>query len=326
MKKLVSLFFFILLAFQTSLVHAQEYKPEYSIWLGDLIKEAIQHGVRPQTAYNALANVEFDPSIIEKDRKQPESQITAQQYWKKIITSQRMERAKSFYNANRVLLNQIGDTYGVQPRFLVAILSIESNFGDVQGEELIIPALTSLSYDGRRTAFFKGELFNALKIIDKGHITQEEMVGSWAGAMGWCQFMPSTFLKYAVDFDGDGRTDIWHSVADAAASAANYMHEIGWRSNETWGRQVRLTKPVPEEFMGRDVRRPISEWAAMGVRAMNGKALPENKNMEASLITPDGSDGVSFLVYNNFNVIMQWNKSTYFATSIGMIADKLGNK
>lgn len=299
---------------------------EFSTWVDALIKEAIQHGVRPQTAYNALSIVNYDASVIEKDRKQPENNSTIIEYWKKIITSQRIERAKSFYSANRVMLNQVGDTYGVNPRYIVALLSIESQFGDVQGDSNIIQSLATLAYEGRRAEFFKSELFNALKIIDKGHIRQEDMIGSWAGAMGWCQFMPSSFLKYGIDFDGDGRVDIWNTAADAAASTANYLHQSGWRNDETWGRQVRLTRPITEEFLGRDVRRPISEWTDMGVKTMQGKALPDKKNLEASLIMPDGAEGTAFLVYNNFNVIMQWNKSSYFATSIGIIADKLGSK
>ena len=299
---------------------------EFSTWIDGLIKEAIQHGVRPQTAYNALSVVNFDESVIQKDVKQPENTITAPEYWKKIVTSQRIQRAKSFYSANSVLLNQIGDTYGVQPRFIVALLSVESQFGEVQGSSNIIQSLASLAYAGRRAEFFKTELFNALKIIQSGHVRQEDMVGSWAGAMGWCQFMPSSFLKYAVDYDGDGRTDIWSSPVDAAASAANYLHQSGWRSDETWGRQVRLTTPIAAEYLGREVKRPMSEWKNMGIKTMQGKALPEKKNLEASLIMPDGMEGTAFLVYNNFDVIMQWNKSSYFATSIGMIADKLAGK
>ncbi len=299
---------------------------EFSYWVDGLIKEAIQHGVRPQTAYNALSIVNYDASVIEKDRKQPENNSTILEYWKKIVTPQRIERAKSFYSANRVMLNQVGDTYGVNPRYIVALLSIESQFGDVQGDSNIIQSLATLAYEGRRAEFFKSELFNALKIIDKGHIRQEDMIGSWAGAMGWCQFMPSSFLKYGIDYDGDGRVDIWNTAADAAASAANYLHQSGWRNDETWGRQVRLTRPIPQEFLGRELRRPISEWTDMGVKTMQGKALPDKKNLEASLIMPDGAEGTAFLVYNNFNVIMQWNKSSYFATSIGMIAEKLGSK
>ncbi len=299
---------------------------EFSVWMEGLIKEAIAHGVRPQTAYNTLSLVQFDERVVEKDRKQPEASLTAAEYWKKIVTPQRLDRAKSFYNAHHVMLNQVGDAYGVSPRFIVALLSVESQFGDVQGDFNIIQSLASLAYEGRRTDFFKVELFNALKIIEAGHVKQEDMVGSWAGAMGWCQFMPSSYLKYGVDFDGDGRIDIWSTPADAAASAAHYLNQRGWRGDEPWGRQVSLTRPIAQEYLGRDVKRPLSEWKSMGVKTMQGKALPDKAAIEASLIMPDGAQGTAFLVYNNFNVIMQWNKSSYFATAIGMIADKLGGR
>lgn len=296
---------------------------EFSLWIDNTIKEAVVHGVRPETAYNELSKVTFDEGVIEKEEKQPEKTLTAEAYWEKMLTSRRIERAKSFYAANSVVLHQIGDAYGVHPRYLVALLSMESEFGQVQGDNLIIPSLASLAYASKRGDFFKSELFAALKILDKRHITAEEMVGSWAGAMGWCQFMPSTFLKYGQDFDGDGRIDIWSSVADAAASAANYLHEIGWRNHESWGRRVRLTKPISDEYVGRDIKRKISEWTAMGVRNVQGRKISEKQDMEASLILPDGAEGAAFLVYNNFDVIMQWNKSTYFATTIGMLADRL---
>ena len=324
MKQIAFASFFIIVLLMGVVPNAKA--EEFSTWIDALIKEAIQNGVRPQTAYNALSIVTYDPSVIEKDKKQPENNITINEYWKKIITPQRIQRAKNFYSANRVMLNQVGDTYGVNPRYIVALLSIESQFGEVQGNTNIIQSLASLAYEGRRRDFFKSELFNALKIIDKRHITQEEMVGSWAGAMGWCQFMPSSFLKFGVDFDGDGRINIWSSATDAAASAANYLQQSGWNNDETWGRQVRLTSPIAKEYLGREVKRPISEWKEMGIKTLQGKALPDKKNLEASLIMPDGEEGTAFLVYNNFDVIMQWNKSSYFATSIGIIADKLAGK
>ncbi|NDE90852.1 MAG: lytic murein transglycosylase [Alphaproteobacteria bacterium] len=320
MKKNLALLLFVFLTGHAPMAMAQD----FNTWVDQTIKEAVAHGIRPQTAYDALSSISYDDSVIEKDQKQPENTITAEQYWKRIVTKARIDRAKAFYHAHHALLQKVGNTYGVQPRFIVALLSIESQLGEVQGTTPIIQSLASLSYQGRRTEFFKTELFNALKILDGGHIAQEEMIGSWAGAMGWCQFMPSSYLKYAQDFDGDGRMDIWNSVADAAASAANYLHNSGWKPDETWGRQVSLTQPIGEEYIGRTIKRPMSEWTQMGVRSMDGKVLPVKKHIEASLIMPDGGEGPAFLVYSNFNVIMQWNKSSYFATSVGMVADRIG--
>lgn len=318
MKRIVLSFFFILFALP---IHAASV--DFSTWIELTIKEAIQHGIRPQTAYLALSNVTFDESVLEKDQKQPEKTITANDYYERVINDLRIQRARNFLATNRVMLNQIGEQYGVQPRFIVALLAVESDLGEVQGSYEIIQSLATLAYDGRRSEYFKGELFNALKIIDKGHVRMEDMTGSWAGAMGWCQFMPTSFLKYAQDFNADGITDIWNTPADAAASAANYLRENGWKADETWGRKVRLVKPIAEEYIGPKVKRPVSDWQAMGVRTVAGKALPGG-SMEASLVMPDGPDGVAFLVYNNFHVIMRWNRSTYFATSVGMIADSLG--
>jgi membrane-bound lytic murein transglycosylase B len=295
----------------------------FNAWLSQFQQEAIGRGIRPETVYHATGNIYFDEGIIEKDQKQPESTITAEQYWKRVINERRIQRGRAFMNTNRELLTQIGDAYGVQPRYIVALLGVESDYGDVQGKTGIIGALATLAYDGRRASYFREELVQALKIIDQGHVQAENMTGSWAGAMGYCQFMPTSFFKFAQDFDGDGRIDIWNSVADAAASAANYLRSNGWRNGEGWGRRVKLTKPIADSLVGREVARPMSDWARMGVRASNGKGLPHS-SMRASLILPDGQGGPAFLVYNNFNVIMQWNRSTYFATSVGMIADKLG--
>lgn len=296
---------------------------DFATWIEMTIKEAIQHGIRPQTAYLALSDLSFDESVIEKDQKQPEKTSTASNYLERVVSRLRLQRAKSFYSANRVMLNQIGEAYGVQPRFVVALLAVESDFGEVQGDYSIVQSLATLAYEGRRAEYFKGELFNALKILDGRHIRREDMKGSWAGAMGWCQFMPSSFLRYAQDFNGDGLTDIWNSEEDASASAANYLRENGWKKDETWGRKVRLVKPVPEEMIGLKVTRSLQDWQAMGVRTVAGKNLPRGAS-EASLVLPDGPEGDAYLVYNNFQVLMRWNRSTYFGIAVGMIADSLG--
>jgi membrane-bound lytic murein transglycosylase B len=313
---------FILLIFSAGEGRAQT--AEFQSWIADTIQEAITRGIRPQTAYHALSDVTFDPEVVEKDQTQPEKTSTAADYWRRVVSDARLQSAQNFYNANRVMLTQIGENYGVQPRFIVALLAIESGFGELQGSYSIVQSLASLSYEGRRAEYFKNELFNALKILDRGDISLENMVGSWAGAMGWCQFMPSSFLKFAQDGDGDGRMDIWNSPADAMASAANYLRQNGWRKGEGWGRKVRLMQPVPAEYVTNKVNRPLSEWNQMGVRTVQGKKLPQNPDLPAYLVQPDGPEGDSFLAYNNFRVIMTWNRSTYFATAVGLIADTLG--
>ena len=320
MKRL-ALVLLVLLSFSLP-ARAQEEERQFSYWLQDLVKEAIAAGIRPQTAHYALSELEYDPSIVELEQKQPEKTATAKEYWEKIITDERIQRGHDFYAANRLILTQIGDAYGVQPRFIVALFGIESDYGDRQGSADVIRSLTSLAFNGLRPKLFKDELFNALRILDQGHVSLTNLQGSWAGALGYCQFMPSSFLKYGQDYDRDGRTDIWTNVADAAASAANYLRENGWRKTETWGREVRLVQPIPDEFVGLSVLRSVKEWSKMGVRQLNNKKLPATGLM-ASLILPDCPGGPAFLVYNNFHVLMRWNKSTYFATAVGKLSDLL---
>jgi membrane-bound lytic murein transglycosylase B len=293
-------------------------------WLNDLRQEAIGAGVRPQTVYYALANVYPDSSILEKDRAQPETKMTAQEYWDKLLDDRRIERGKQFYAANRELLRRVSENYGVRSRFIVALLGIESNYGDGQGKESIINALTTLAYDGRRSDYFRGELISALRIMDQQGTKVEQMKGSWAGAMGYCQFMPSSYEKFGQDFDGDGRTDIWTSVPDAAASAANYLSQNGWRLAEGWGEEVELTGPIEPSLVGPKVKQSYATWRKLGVKKLNGKALPKN-SQQASLVQPDGPGGRTFLVTNNFHVLLRWNRSTYFAIAVGMLADQLGS-
>lgn len=295
----------------------------FNTWLDEFKQDAIQRGIRPQTVHHALSNIYPDDGVLEKDRTQPENTVTASDYWKRVVSERRVNDGRAFMRANEELLTRIGEIYEVQPRFIVALLGIESSYGELQGTTPILNSLATLAYDGRRSEFFRNELMQALRIVDQGHIQAGDMTGSWAGAMGYCQFMPSSFLKFAQDFDADGRIDIWGSVADAAASAANYLRESGWKAGENWGQRVKLTKAVPEDMLGLKVSRTVAEWRRMGIVASGKKKLP-GPNTLASLVVPDGGDGAAFLVYNNFNVIMRWNRSTYFATSVGMLADKLG--
>ncbi|MBI3420069.1 MAG: lytic murein transglycosylase [Proteobacteria bacterium] len=302
------------------IIHQQISFPD---WMNELRHDAIAQGIRPTTVYYALGNVYPDPAILQKDREQPENKETAQEYWDKMLDVNRIERGREFYSANRDLLRRISEAYGVRTRYLVALLGIESNYGEGQGNENIINSLVTLAYDGRRSEYFRDELIAAMQILDQGNVRIEKMRGSWAGALGYCQFMPSNYLKYGQDFDGDGRVDIWSSVPDAVASTAYYLHRNGWQVAEEWGQEVTLRKPVDPELMGAKVRKSLREWRKLGVREKGGKKLPQNSTM-ASLLQPDGPEGRSFLVYNNFHVLTRWNRSTYFAVAVGMLADILG--
>jgi membrane-bound lytic murein transglycosylase B len=210
--------------------------------------------------------------------------------------------------------------FNVQPRFIVALWGIESDFGKTQGSYSVPAALATLAYEGRRGPMFRGELMSSLKILDQGHIRPDNMLGSWAGAMGQCQFMPSTFLSYAVDFDGDGRRDIWNNRADVLGSIANYLARLGWRGSESWGHEVAVPGNLDARVAGLDSRRPLAEWMRMGVRSV-GAPLTGREAAEASLLLPDGLGGRALLVFDNFRATMRWNKSVKFAASVGMIAD-----
>jgi membrane-bound lytic murein transglycosylase B len=205
---------------------------------------------------------------------------------------------------------------------VVALWGIETDFGRLKGGFSVVQAVATLAYDGRRSAYFRRELFDALTIIDQGHITATAMTGSWAGAMGQNQFMPSSFLRYAVDYDGDGRRDIWTNHADVFASTANYLRTVGWREDQTWGRPVRLPKAFDVSMAKLEVQKPIAEWQALGVRRTDGAALPA-KDLSASIVLPAGNGGPAYMIYENFRVILKWNRAQFFATAVGSLADQL---
>jgi membrane-bound lytic murein transglycosylase B len=295
---------------------------DFYAFLTGIRRDAAAQGIRAATIETALRNAEFLTHVIELDRKQPERQLTFAEYLDKVVTAERMDGARHQRVENRLLLDTVWRRYNVEPRFIVALWGIESDFGKVMGNYAVVSALATLAYDGRRSSYFRGELISALRIIDQGHIRSDNMLGSWAGAMGQCQFMPSTFLGYAVDFDGDGRRNIWNDRGDVLASIANYIARLGWRSGESWGREVMLPAGFDIRYTGLEVRRPIGEWSRMGIRSIDAGPL-SGREAEASLVMPDGSGGQAFLVYDNFRTIMRWNKSTYFAAAVGYLADSM---
>jgi membrane-bound lytic murein transglycosylase B len=223
-----------------------------------------------------------------------------------------------------VLLDQVEQQFGVQKRFIVALWGNESNFGNIMGKHSVINSLVTLAYDGRREAMFKKQLFAALKILHQGHVELDDFVGSWAGAMGQSQFMPTSFLDYAVDFDNDGRKDIWNNKADVFASIANFLKSEGWSNQITWGRQV----SVPDDFdfslagLKSSSKRLLADWHGVGVRRYDGRNLP-NIPIKGSLIAPDGENGRIYLVYENFHTLMKWNRSSYFGVSVSYLSDRI---
>ena len=293
----------------------------YEAWLSEFKEEAMAKGISKATLNKAFEGVKPKPRIVKLDRNQPETIQTLQDYIKTRVTKSRIDLGRKKYQEHRKLLQDIESKYGVQGRFLVAFWGMETHYGKFTGGHYVIEALTTLAYDGRRSKFFRKQLFDALTIADQGHIPVEKMTGSWAGAMGQTQFMPSTFRAYAIDGDGDGKINLWESKADVFASAANYLSSIGWRDDQTWGREVELPSNFDHQLIKTKAKKTLQEWQALGVRKRYGHDLPK-RNLKASIIQPDGEDGRAFITYpSNYNAILNWNRSHKFAISIGMLAD-----
>jgi membrane-bound lytic murein transglycosylase B len=295
---------------------------DFPSFLAGVRQDALAAGIKPATLDRALGGLKPIPRVLELDRKQPERVFTFAEYMDRLVPPQRIEAAKARLAENRPLLDEIGMKYGVQPRFIVALWGIESDFGRGTGGFPVIGALATLAYDGRRSAFFRKELLNALKILDHGDIAPEAMIGSWAGAMGQSQFMPSSYLSYAVGWRGDGRRDIWNRKEDVFASIANYLSRVGWRGNQTWGREVRLPPGFDRSLAGIDTVKPLAEWQRLGVRRADGGDLPVGESA-AALIFPGGDDGPALLAYDNFRTILKWNNSLFFASAVGRLADSM---
>jgi membrane-bound lytic murein transglycosylase B len=292
--------------------------PDFNRWLQDLRRDALAQGIGKGTLDRALDNVAPIPRIIELDRRQPETTLTFDEYIARVVNPQRREDARTRYRENKPLLDEIGARYGVDPPFIVALWGIETDFGRTTGGYPVIAALATLAYDGRRPAFFRKELLNALLIVERQHIDPHRMMGSWAGAMGQSQFMPSSFLSYAVSYRGDAPPDIWTRRDDVFASIANYLARVGWRRGAGWGVAV---KPPPGLDPG-TARHSLAEWAALGVARVDGSNLPQGEG-DAALILPGGPEGSAFLVLDNFRSILKWNNSNYFALAVGFLADSV---
>jgi membrane-bound lytic murein transglycosylase B len=261
-------------------------------WLQGVRREALSQGIDAGTLDRAFRGVEPIPRVLELDRAQPEFKLTWQDYLDRVVSEDRVARGREQARANAALLTRIGDSYGVPPKVIVALWGIESHYGTKMGTFSVVGALATLAYNGRRPKYFRAELLAALKILAQGHITPERMLGSWAGAMGQCQFMPTSFLALAVDGDGDGKRDIWGSKADVFASAANYLRKSGWHQGVGWG----------EEVTGQP-----------------GAAAPPG----GRIVTPEGAGGRTYRTTANFNAIRRWNPSDFFALAVGILSDRI---
>jgi membrane-bound lytic murein transglycosylase B len=301
-------------------VHAHAATDSFQGFLAGLRAEARRNGISAGTLDRAFAGVQPNQKVLERDRHQPEFTMTWAQYRALLITDQRITNGRAAWQQNRSLLGRVQDRFGVEPGVIVGIWGLESSFGTGMGDFHVVEALATLAWEGRRASFFRGELIAALRILENGDVTPARMTGSYAGAMGQPQFMPSSYLRYAVDFEGHGRRDIWNSKPDVLGSIANYLARSGWRGGESWGQPVTLPSNFNTSSAGRDDRRPVGEWARQGVRSLDGRPLAR-ADVQAAVILPDGAGGDAFLVYANFTAIRRYNPSDYYALVVGLLGD-----
>nr|WP_276539190.1 lytic murein transglycosylase [Pseudoalteromonas agarivorans] len=310
---------------------------EFETYLSDLKQEAIAKGYDSKLIDDAFATASYKEKVVSADKNQPEVKETLETYLPKRVPQWKIDRARKLYAENKDVLEQVAKEFGVQARFIVALWGLESNFGTIQGGHNVISSLVTLAFDGRREALYKRQLWAALDILKSGHITLDKFKGSWAGAMGQTQFMPTSFNAYAVDYNNDGRKDIWTTKEDAFASIANYLKQEGWNDSLTWGRQVKLPENFDSKYVLKrgtktrkqwleywnDSERSLADWQALGVRKADGSDLP-NVDVRAALVMPDDINGRMYLAYDNYKVFMHWNRSYYFATSVGYLSDRIG--
>lgn len=296
---------------------------DFEAWLQNLKGDARARGISDSTIDRAFRNVSPIDRVIELDRKQPEFTRTFWSYLRNRVTENRVERGRKKLDKHEALIRQVSQEYGVPPHYLVAFWGMETNFGAYLGSFPVIGSLVTLAYDERRAAFFREQLLHALDIVEAGHIEASDMHGSWAGAMGHMQFIPTTFTRHAVDASGDGQKDLWHDLHDAFASGANYLSNMGWKGDERWGREVILPENFDWTLARLDVKKSLAAWARIGVRRADSGPLPTVEGMKGSIVVPQGHDGPAFLVYDNFRVIMRWNRSISYAIAVGHLADRL---
>jgi len=308
---------------EEDVVTAVAMQPSFDGWLAAFRTEAAVKGVSEATLNKALTGLTPLEKIVELDRKQPEFTLAFEDYLKRIVNPSKVTRGRQKLKDYKAVLAKIEVKYGVPASVLVALWGAESDYGRLAGRLPVIQCLATLAYEGRRATFFRAELLNALKIVDAGHVEPAAMVGSWAGAMGQTQFMPSTFLTYGVDITGDGRIDLWNSPEDALASSANYLAKLGWKNDETWGREVAVPGDLPANLYGGQTKKSLQEWKKLGVTRPNGHELPGRDQLHAGLIQLEGHKKRVFLVYSNFDAIHEWNRSNQFSAAVGLLSDAL---
>lgn len=306
---------------QRALVRASE-EETFKIWISEFRIRALAEGITPSVFDRAFDGVRYDGVVIERDRNQNEFTKTLWDYLDSAVSDVRIENGQKALEDHAVLLDQIEARYGVEKEIIVAVWGLETAYGQVRGSHSIIEALATLACDGRRAAFFEAELIAALKILQNGDVKPSAMTGSWAGAMGHTQFMPTSYQKFAVDFRSDGKRDIWSDdPTDALASAAAYLKNWGWTPGQPWGVEVRVPEGFDYSLTGESIKKSPAEWADMGIRDMSGEKVPDHGS--ASILMPAGAKGAAFMIFNNFHVIERYNPADAYVIGIGHLADRI---
>ncbi|WP_421548971.1 lytic murein transglycosylase [Pseudomonas sp. QD4] len=295
----------------------------FAEWQAGFRVEALNAGIRAELFDRAFAGITPDMSVIKADRSQPEFSRPVWEYLDGAVSPLRVRKGQALLNQYADTLQKIEQRYGVDRQALVAVWGMESNFGDFQGNKSVIRSLATLAYEGRRPAFANSQLIAALQILQQGDIQPEKMLGSWAGAMGQTQFIPTTYNTHAVDFDGDGRRDIWNSPADALASTAHYLQSSGWQKGQPWGFEVRLADNFDYSLADGAIRKSVAEWAKLGLKLPNGSNLPAGtEHLSAALLLPAGYRGPAFLILDNFRAVLKYNNSSSYALAVNLLSER----
>jgi len=300
-------------------------QPTWGAFLEGIYQQGRAEGISQPVLVEALGGLQPIQRVIELDRRQPEGTVTFDDYMAKRVTGELIAEGRRRYAEDEPLVVGIGQRYGVDPEYIIALWGLETRYGTYTGGFDVIGSLATLAWDPRRSDYFRGELMRALHILDQGHIARDDMKGSWAGAMGQSQFMPSSFLTYAVDWDLDGHKDIWLTRGDVFASAANYLSGVGWRHGLPWGGRVTLPAGFDTDLAGNRSTLPLAEWRGMGI-AFIGAPPAVDPAEPASLILPGGPGGPAYLVFDNYRTILKWNRSDYFAMSVVTLADAIAGR
>ena len=297
----------------------------FSEWQANFRAQALKAGINPLVFDNAFKDITPDMGVIKADRSQPEFSRPVWEYLEGALSPLRVRNGQRLLEQNADLLSRIEERYGVDRKALVSVWGMESNFGTFQGNKSVIRSLATLAYEGRRPEFAQSQLIAALKIIQEGDISPEKMLGSWAGAMGQTQFIPTTYNTHAVDFDGDGRRDIWGSPTDALASTAHYLQSSGWQKGQPWGFEVQLANGFDYVLADGAIRKTVAEWRQLGVSLPNGASVPAGaEQLSAALLLPAGYRGPAFLILDNFRAILKYNNSSSYALAVGLLSERFG--